>query len=217
VTDRAACAGDLAAAVEACVAGGVDLVQVRERALVGGALLEHVDALLAAARRGARARGGSVRVVVNRRVDVALAAGADGAHLGFDALPAAAARALLGPQAWLGVSAHAPEEVLALAPALVTYAHLAPVFAPRSKPATRPPLGLDALARACAGPVPVLAQGGVAATSAAACLRAGAAGVAITGELLLAPDPAAAARRLRTALDDAAARYAFSKGTERAV
>ena len=204
MTDRAACAGDLAAAVEACVAGGVDLVQVRERALGGAALLEHVEALLAAAARGARARGGRVRVVVNRRVDVALAAGADGAHLGFDALPPAAARALLGPGAWLGVSAHAPEEVLALAPALVSYAHLAPIFAPLSKPATRPALGLAPLARACAGPVPVLAQGGITAANAAACLRAGAAGVAVTGELLHAADPAAAARALREVLEGAA-------------
>lgn len=203
MTDRAACAGDLAAAVEACVAGGVDLVQVRERELSGAALLAHVDALLAAARRGAEARGGRVRVVVNRRVDVALAAGADGVHLGGDALPARAARALVGPGAWLGVSTHAPDEVLALPPELVTYAHVAPVFAPRSKPATRPPLGLDALARACSGAVPVLAQGGIGAERAAACLRAGAAGVAVTGDLLLAPDPAAAAHRLRTALDTA--------------
>jgi thiamine-phosphate pyrophosphorylase len=206
VTDPGTGAGDLAAWVEACVAGGVDLVQVRDRALPGAALLAHVDALLAAARRGARARGGRVRVVVNRRVDVALAAGADGAHLGFDALPAEAARALLGPDAWLGVSAHAPDEVLALAPAHVSYAHLAPVFDPRSKPATRPPLGLAALARACTGPVPVLAQGGIGAANAAACLRAGAAGVAVTGELLLAADPAAAARALRAALDGAPAR-----------
>jgi thiamine-phosphate diphosphorylase len=218
VTDRATCAGDLAAAVEACVAAGVDLVQVRERTLGGAALLEHVDAILAAARRGARARGGRVLVVVNRRLDVGLAAGADGAHLGFDALPADAARALLGPDACLGVSAHAPEVVLALrargdldagaqpagaptsARALVDYAHLAPIFPPRSKPATRPPLGLDALARACTGAVAVLAQGGVTAENAAACMRAGAAGVAVTGELLLAPDAAAAARRLREEL-----------------
>jgi thiamine-phosphate pyrophosphorylase len=214
VTDRATCAGDLAAAVEACVAAGVDLVQVRERALGGAALLEHVDALLAAARRGAHARGGRVQVVVNRRIDVALAAGADGAHLGFDALPADAARALLGPDACLGVSAHAPEEILALdraaaadtaeraerAALLVDYAHLAPIFAPRSKPATRPPLGLDALARACSGRVPVLAQGGITAANAGACVRAGAAGVAVTGELLLALDPAAATHELRAAL-----------------
>jgi thiamine-phosphate diphosphorylase len=201
VTDRAAGRGELAAAVEAAVAAGVDLVQVRERALEGKALLEHVDALLAAARRGAAARGGSVAVVVNRRVDVALAAGADGVHLGFDAMAPADARALAGRDAWVGVSTHAPEAVLALGPAAVTYAHLAPIFAPLSKAAERPALGLDALRRAAAGPVPLLAQGGISASRAAACLRAGAAGVAVTGAILLAPDPGAAARALREALD----------------
>jgi len=205
VTDRAACAGDLAAAVEAAVAGGVDLVQVRDRALGGAALLAHVDALVAAARRGAAARGGAVCVVVNRRLDVALAAGAEGVHLGFDALPAAAARALLGAGGLVGVSAHAPEEVLALAPDVVDYAQLAPVFAPLSKASTRPCVGLEALARASRGPVPVLAQGGVHAENAAACVRAGAAGVAVTGALLQASDPAAAARALAAALRAAAA------------
>jgi thiamine-phosphate pyrophosphorylase len=203
VTDRAAARGDLAAAVEAAVAAGVDLVQVRERALGGKALLAHVEALLAAARRGAAARGGAVRVVVNRRVDVALAAGADGVHLGFDAMAPEDARALLGPDAWVGVSAHAAEEVLGLAPAALSYAHLAPVFAPLSKAAERPALGLDALRRACAGPLPVLAQGGISAANAAACLRAGAAGVAVTGAILLADEPDAAARALRAALDGA--------------
>jgi thiamine-phosphate pyrophosphorylase len=201
VTDPAAARGDLLAAVEAAAANGVDVVQVRDRSLGGRALLEHAEAVGAAARRGARARGAAVRVVVNRRVDVALAAGADGAHLGYDAMPAEVARALLGPAAWIGASLHAVEEVLALVGAPLTYVHLAPVFAPLSKPSQRPPLGLAALRRAAAGPLPVLAQGGVTAANAAACLAAGAAGVAVTGEILLAADPAAATRTLRLALD----------------
>jgi len=176
---------------------------VRARELGGAALLGHVEALLAAARRGARARGGAVRVVVNRRVDVCLAAGAEGVHLGFDAVPPPVARRLLGPAAWIGVSAHAPGELPGLAGGEATYAHLAPIFAPLSKPQERPLLGLDALREACAGPLPVLAQGGVRAESAGACLAAGAAGVAVTGEILLARDPAAATRALRAALDAA--------------
>jgi thiamine-phosphate pyrophosphorylase len=189
------------------VAQGVDLVQVRERALGARALLEHVDALLAAARRGAARRGGAVRVVVNRRLDVALAAGADGAHLGFDAMPPALARRLLGPGAWLGVSLHDPAELRDLEPGTVCYAHLAPIFPPLSKAPGRAPLGLGALRRAGGRPFPVLAQGGVTAHNAAACLAAGAGGVAVTGEILQARDPAAATRRLRAALDaaDAAA------------
>jgi thiamine-phosphate pyrophosphorylase len=187
--------------VEVAVASGVDLVQVRDRELGGAALLAHVDALLAAARRGARARGATVRVVVNRRVDVCLAAGADGAHLGWDAVPPAAARRLLGPAAWIGFSAHAPAELLGAGAGDATYAHLAPIFAPLSKAEERPPLGLDALRLACAAPHPVLAQGGITAANAATCLAAGAAGVAVTGAILLAADPAAATRELRAALD----------------
>jgi thiamine-phosphate pyrophosphorylase len=200
VTDRAATRGDLAAAVEAAVAGGVDLVQVRDRELPGKALLEHVEAILAAARRGARARGARVRVVVNRRVDVALAAGADGVHLGFDAMPPETARELLGPDAWIGVSCHSAEEIRALDPAVVTYAHLAPIFAPLSKAAERPELGLGAIRAACGAPVPVLAQGGVTAANAAACIRAGAAGVSVTGDILLAGSAAVSAASLRAAL-----------------
>ena len=201
MTDRAAGGADLEARVEAAVAGGVDLVQVRDRALPGKALLAHVEAVLAAARRGARARGAPVRVVVNRRVDVALAAGADGAHLGWDAMPAATARALLGPGAWLGASLHGADELAALAGAPLDYVHVAPVFDPLSKPAERPALGLEGLRRFCTGPFAVLAQGGVTADNAAACREAGAAGVAVTGAILLAPDPAGAARALRNALE----------------
>ena len=136
---------------------------------------------------------------MNRRVDVALAAGADGAHLGFDALPASRARALLGPRAWLGVSAHAPEEVGREADA--GYAQLAPIFAPLSKPAQRKPLGPAALEAIRGRGVPVLAQGGIEPANAAAVIAAGAAGVAVTGWLSRADDPGRAAAALRSALD----------------
>jgi thiamine-phosphate pyrophosphorylase len=206
VTDRAVSRHPLAEAVEAAVAAGVDWVQVRERTLGGAALLAHVEALQAAAGRGAARRGGGVRVLVNRRLDVALAAGADGVHLGGDALPPATARALLGAAALLGVSTHAPAELAAAAREPVDYAQLAPIFAPRSKSAARPALGLGALREAAGQPVAVLAQGGIDAARAAACVEAGAAGVCVTGEILLAGDPGAAAAALRTALDAAAAR-----------
>jgi len=196
VTDRAAVRGELLTAVEAAAANGVDLVQVRDRELGGRALLEHVEAVMAAAQHGARARGAQVRVVVNRRVDIALAAGADGVHLGFDAMPPEVARTLLGPEAWIGVSCHSPEEVRALDPGVVTYAHLAPIFAPLSKPAERPSLGLAALEQARGAAVPFLAQGGITAANARSCLAAGAAGIALTGEILLSPNPATTTRAL---------------------
>lgn len=204
VTDRAAARGSLPEAVEAAVAGGVDWVQVRERGLEGAALLALVDACRAAAARGAARRGGAARVLVNRRLDLAMAAGADGVHLGTGAVPTGVARALLGAAAVIGVAAHAPAEVAeAAASGLLDYAHLAPVFAPLSKAAERPPLGPEALAEAARHGLPVLAQGGVEVRNAGACVEAGASGVAVTGAILGAPDPGAAAAALRRALEGA--------------
>lgn len=201
MTDRAATARPLEGLVEACVAAGVDVVQVRARDLSGRELLAHTEALSTAARRGAATRGSQVRVLVNRRVDVALAAGADGVHLGFDAMPVRDARALLGPSAWISVATHDPEEVRAAREAGATLVHLAPIDDPVSKAATRPPLGQPAIAEAARYGVPILAQGGITAANAAECLRSGAAGIAVTGTLLHAADPAAATRALRECLD----------------
>jgi thiamine-phosphate pyrophosphorylase len=185
------------------VRAGVDWVQVRERALEGVALLEHARAVAQAARAAARERGGSVRVIVNRRADVALACGADGIHLGQDAMRPGEARALLGPETLVGVSCHGAAELAEARGA--SYAQLAPIFAPLSKAASRPALGLAALAAACdATGLPILAQGGIDPGRAAAAVAAGAAGVAVTGAILMAPDPGAAAAALRRALDSGA-------------
>lgn len=197
--DRAAARRPLLEAVADAVRAGVDWVQVRDRGLEGAALLEHADAVAGAARRAAAETGRKVRILVNRRADVALAAGADGVHLGFDAVAPETARRLLGPDALLGISAHAPAEVRG-APAEVDYAHLAPIFAPISKAPVREPLGLGALAEATGGPA-LLAQGGIDPERAARAREAGAAGVAVTGAILMADDPGAAAAALREALD----------------
>ena len=197
VVDRGAARGPLEDAVEAAVRAGVDWVQLRERALPGEAWLAWADALVAAARRGRR----DVRISVNRRIDMALCLGLDAVHLGFDAVEIATARALLGDHAFVGVSAHGAEEVRAAREAGADYAHLAPIHAPRSKPASRPPLGLAPLRDASRAGIPVIAQGGLAAAQCGEAIAAGAAGVAVTGAILMADDPAAETRRLRAALD----------------
>jgi len=179
----------------ACDAG-VDWIQLRDRSRDGAELLAAADHAVAAARASARA----VRVVVNRRADIARAAGADGVHLGFDALPAVRARALLGAQAWIGVSLHDPAAVGGEPDA--DYVHLAPIFAPLSKPMERVPLGLAGLRAARARGVPVIAQGGIEPANARAVLVAGASGVAVTGAIGGAPDSARAIRALRSALDE---------------
>lgn len=199
VLDREAATRPLAELVEAAVRGGVDWVQVRDRSLEGAALLALIDAVRDAARRGAAGRGLPPRLLVNRRADLALAAGADGVHLGFDAMSAADAREVLGPEALIGVSAHAAEEIDPADGA--DYAHLAPIHAPLSKAASRPALGSAALAAAAARGLPVIAQGGLECGNARAALDAGAAGIAVSGAILHAEDPEAAARALREVLD----------------
>jgi thiamine-phosphate pyrophosphorylase len=193
----------------------VDWVQVRDRTLGGAALRAFVERILGAAREGAAERAGGVRVLVNRRLDVALAAGADGVHLGFDALAVADARRAWreldgAPPGLIGVAAHSPEEVVEAAAAGADYALLAPVFDPLSKPRERPALGPEALTRAsqllglgARRGFLLLAQGGIDAERAAEALRAGAGGVAVTGAVLGATHPAAAAARLRATLDRA--------------
>jgi thiamine-phosphate pyrophosphorylase len=199
VTDRHSARGALPEIAAAAVRGGADWVQIREKDLDGAPLL----ALALAIRDAVRAASPSARVLVNRRLDVALAAELAGAHLGFDALPVAEARSLLGAGALIGVSAHDAAELASAARAGADYAHLAPIFAPYSKAASRAPLGLAALAEAARSGLPVLAQGGIDAARAADCVRAGARGVAVTGEICAAADPERAARTLRAALDSA--------------
>ncbi len=193
--DAAALARCGEAGLRAACDAGVDWVQLRDRSLCGGALLAAADRAVAAARGSTR----PVRVLVNRRADVARAAGADGVHLGFDALPVARARALLGAQAWIGVSLHDP--AAAGAEPAADYVHLAPIFAPLSKPLERIPLGLAGLRTARRGVVPVIAQGGIEPANVRAVLAAGASGVAVTGAIAKAFDPALAAAALRSALD----------------
>jgi len=184
----------LAATVGAAVRGGVDQIQLR----LGDA---EACEWLAIADELAEACAGGARIVVNRRVDIALACHADGVYLGRGALPIGEVRALIGASPSLGASAHAPEEVGVHARAGADYVHLAPIFEPLSKPLETTALGCDAIRRAATFGIPVLAQGGIEATRVARVLSAGAAGIAVTGAIAGARDPEAAARALRSALD----------------
>lgn len=197
VLDRAISRDPLAETVEAAVRAGVDWIQLRDRSLEGTDWIDWADAMAAAARRG----DPNVRVIVNRRLDIALAIGADGAHLGFDAPSPADARTLLGSEALIGVSAHSAAELPIALAAGVSYAHLAPIFDPRSKPASRPALGIAALTQAATCGLPIIAQGGIDPARCGEVLRANAAGVALTGAVLMAEDPERAAAELRDALD----------------
>ena len=192
VTDRAQTNGrPLLDVVIAALRGGVRAVQLRERGLETRALLELATAL----RRATRAVGAAL--LINDRVDVALACEADGVHLPGHSFAVAEARALLGPGRLIGVSTHHPDEIAAAAAAGADFAVFGPLFATPSKAAYGPPLGLDALARArAAAALPLFAIGGVDRTNAAAVCAAGADGVAVIRAVLAAADPAAAATAL---------------------
>lgn len=202
--DRAASAHPLPEAVRSIFAAGADWLQIRERELKGRELLDFASELADAARDGAKAAGRCARILVNKRIDIALALDADGVHLGFDAVAIRDARAALGPDAFVGVSTHRATEVRDAANAGANYAQLAPIFAPLSKASTRPSLGLETLTNASVHGIPVLAQGGIAQENSGDVIRAGAAGVCVTGALLQASDPEHATRALRAALDAAA-------------
>jgi thiamine-phosphate diphosphorylase len=161
--------------VRAAAAAGVSLVQVREPDLDDGALCRLVSGCVQAV------AGTSCRVVVNDRLDVALAAGAHGVHLRADSFPAERARRLAPRPFLMGRSVHSAAEAAELAlEGSVDYVIFGTVFPSLSKSAVHPVAGVAALARAvrAAAPVPVLAIGGITTENASDVATVGAAGVA---------------------------------------
>jgi thiamine-phosphate pyrophosphorylase len=151
------------------VAAGVDGVQVREKALADRELYE----LLRAARRAWPGW-----LIVNGRLDVALAAGADGVHLPADGVPVAALRRRFGDRVVIGRSTHRPEEVTEAREAGADYVTFGPVFPTPAKARYGRPPGLEGLARAAARGLPVIALGGIGPGELAGVAAAGAAGAA---------------------------------------
>ncbi len=209
VLDAAALGTNPTDAALALFRAGVDWIQLRDRSLGANALLRLVGALVEARDLAGRSAADPYRVIVNRRIDIVISAAADGAHLGFDALAPTTAARLLPKNALIGVSLHSVQEVESLAENARDhgqayarlYAHLAPIWDPLSKAVSRPALGLDELARACALGPRILAQGGLDPARAAQVIEAGAAGIAVTGILAGSGNPILAAGQLRDALD----------------
>lgn len=193
VTDRGLCLGrPLEDVVRAAVRGGATLVQLREKQAASREFLELARLLV----RELHPLG--VPVIINDRADIALAAGAAGVHVGQSDLPAADARALLGPDAIIGLSVENRDDLLQAVHADVDYLGVSPVFATPTKTDTAPPWGLDGLAWAREHTrLPLVAIGGIHENNAAEAIRAGAQGLAVVSELCSAPDPEQAARRLR--------------------
>ena len=174
--------------VRAAIEGGVTLVQLRDPYGKGQRQVETAAALL----EFLRPRG--IPLIINDRVDVALAVDADGVHVGQSDIPAAMVRRLIGPDRILGLSVSYAQELASPDLADVDYLGVGPIFPTPTKTNAAPPIGFDGVAAlAAAAPVPVVAIGGVKAEHVDRILAAGAAGMAVVSAIMAAADPAAAA------------------------
>jgi thiamine-phosphate pyrophosphorylase len=186
---------DLADFLDACIAGGVDLVQLREKHLEARPLLERARV----ARDVCRDHG--VPFILNDRPDLALEVEADGVHVGQDDAPPALARRLLGPDAIVGYSTHAPDELDAALSEPVDYLSVGPVEPTPTKPG-RPGTGLDYLSYATSrASMPWFVTGGVTPKTVPAMADAGASRFVVVRWLTEADDAKEAARALRRAID----------------
>lgn len=201
LTDREWSRGRATLAVaELAIAGGATVIQLRDKTASTRALVEEGLAL----RQLTRAHG--ALLIVNDRVDLALAVEADGAHVGQDDMPARLARQLLGPERILGVSAGTLEEGMAAVAAGADYLGVGPIYATRGKADAGAPTGVALLGELAARfPVPLVAIGGITAANAADVVRAGAAGVAVITAVVNAEDVMAAAAALAAAIGAALA------------
>ncbi|MEZ5824630.1 MAG: thiamine phosphate synthase [Geminicoccaceae bacterium] len=185
--------------VEAAVRGGATLVQLRHKKAGTRAFID-----LARAVRE-RLAPHSVPLLINDRVDVALAVDAEGVHVGQSDMEAADARRLLGPDRIIGVTVHHAAEARAVDPAVADYAGIGPVFVTASKDPGDPPIGpggLRALVDELSG-IPACGIAGVDHGNAASVIEAGAAGVAVISDIFMADDVEAATRRLRKIVEEA--------------
>ena len=187
---------DLAAFLEACIRGGVDLVQLRDKVLDARPLLARARLAVSVC------RDHGVPFVLNDRPDLALECEADGVHVGQDDAPPSLARRILGPDAVVGLSTHAPAELDASANEPADYVSTGPVSPTPTKPG-RPGTGLEYL-RYAAGraPRPWFVTGGVTPETVPAMLEAGARRFVVVRWLAEAADPQAAARAARAAIDE---------------
>jgi thiamine-phosphate pyrophosphorylase len=192
VTERKLSARPVLDTVEAAMQGGARWFWLRDRDLSEGDREQLAKALM-------RAVQGRAVLTIGADVQLALRVGARGVHLPASA-DVGAARACLGPEALIGVSAHCERDVQRAMSAGADYATLSPVFPSASKPGYGPALNGDAITRAGACGLPILALGGVTKDNAAACLDAGAPGVAVMGGIFSAPDPRAETAALLKAI-----------------
>ena len=177
----------------AALRGGVDIVQLREKSL------SRREIELAAQTFRRLCDNHSALFIVNDDPDLARACDADGVHVGQDDLAAAEARALLGPDAIIGLSTHSEEQIAAAAKAPVDYVSVGPIWETPTKQG-RPAVGLELISHAAASAAhPFFAIGGIDSSNASAVIEAGARRLCVVRAVRDAENPAAAAEELRTA------------------
>ena len=162
------------------IAGGAEIVQLREKNTSPHEFYDSAKAAVDIAKQ----RG--IRVIINDRVDIALALKADGVHLGQDDLPPTEARAFLGPDAIIGFSTHTIEQVIDALKLPIDYIAFGPIFDTRTKKQPDPTVGLETLrsVRNIVGDIPLVAIGGITADNLYSVFNAGADSAALIGAIL---------------------------------
>jgi thiamine-phosphate pyrophosphorylase len=195
---------DLVELCRALAAGGVTLVQLRDKLSDTRVMVERARAIKAAL--------GRVPLLINDRVDVALTIGADGVHIGWDDMAPEDARRLLGPDAIIGLTINSPQRADATDLALIDYAGIGGVYGTTSKATKNAPIGLAGMARVIEAlhrrkpGFPTCGIAGINAGNAGAVIEAGADGVSVISALSCVSDPRAAAQELLRVVDAALAR-----------
>ena len=196
VTDRHQTGGrDIVEVLGQAAAAGAPAIQLREKGLDTVEMYRLAETLLEMTRQAGAA------LLINDRVDVAMALGADGVHLTRKSLPPREVRSLVGSRMLIGISCHGLEDVREAVDGGVDFVVLGPIYATLSKAPYGPPLApgiLREARRIC--PLPILAIGGIKAARVPEVVGAGADGVAAISAVLAAPDPGAAARELLDAV-----------------
>ncbi len=192
VTDRSlSCGRTTVEIVEAAITGGVCCVQLREKNLGTREMVEEAKALMALLKPR------NIPLIVNDRVDVALAADADGVHLGQSDMHISDARALVGPGKLIGISAETQEDAIRAEREGADYIGVSPVYSTATKTDIAKPLGLEGVREMRRNvTIPLVGIGGISEKNAADVMRSGADGVAVVSAIVSAACPESSARRI---------------------
>ncbi len=201
VTDRSLSKGrSTAEIVAAAVAGGVSCIQLREKSCGTREFLNEALALQPLL------KSRNIPLIINDRLDIALAIEADGVHLGQSDMPIGMARKIAGTSLIIGISAESVEDALRAEQQGADYIGISPVFSTPTKTDTAPPLGLEGVRQIRAlVDIPLVGIGGIQLDNAESVIAAGADGIAVVSAIVSAADPAGASKKLKTLIDQALA------------